>query len=85
MEESASTQTQWIVFGKKIPKLEVVFFAQTLLIYIVTICALINLSAQNGDKNLWSILLGSSLGYMLPSPSLKVRTPKSTETQESGV
>ncbi len=70
MEENTSVQS-WIVFGKHIPKREVVFFSQIVILYIVIITAVVNLSIQNGDPTLWSTLLGSCLGYVLPNPSLK--------------
>ena len=63
MEENASTQTTWFVFGKHIPKREVVFFSQIIILYIVIITAVINLSIQNGDPVLWSSLMSSSIGF----------------------
>lgn len=73
MEEIDNQQPQWSLFGKHIPKHELVFFAQVILIYIVIISCIINLSMKNGDSNLWTALLGSCLGYILPSPSLKLK------------
>ena len=66
-----STRTNWNVFGNKIPKEEFTFFAQVVLIYIVCITCIINLSIGNGNSNLWTSLLSSSLGYILPSPKLR--------------
>jgi len=70
MDENTSVQS-WIIFGKHIPKPEVVFFSQVVIIYIVIITAVVNLSIQNGDPTLWSTLLASCLGYLLPNPSVK--------------
>lgn len=56
-------------FGR--PKEEIVYLCQVVLLYIVIITCIINLSVDNGNSNLWTALLSSSLGYMLPSPSLK--------------
>ena len=70
MEENGSVQS-WIVFGKHIPKLEVVCMSQIIILYIVIITSVVNLSIQNGDPTLWSTLLGSCLGYTLPNPSIK--------------
>lgn len=66
----ASSVTEWNILGKEIPKIEVVFFFQIILIYIVVIVCVINLSIDNGNSNLWTALLSSSLGYILPSPSM---------------
>ena len=71
MDEEGSVNSQWFWFGRHIPKLEIVFFSQIFVLYIVIISAVINLSIKNGDPTLWSTLLGSCLGYCLPAPSIK--------------
>ena len=60
----------WKFFGHKIPKPEIIFFSQVILIYIVVITSLINIAIDNGDSTLWISLLCSCLGYILPNPSL---------------
>lgn len=70
-EENTSRESHWLMFGKPLPKQEIVFFSQIVIIYIVVVCSIANLSLDNGDKSLWSTLLGSCLGYVLPNPSLK--------------
>ena len=61
------TNAKW--FGH--PKEEIVYLCQVILLYIVIITCIVNLSIDNGNSNLWTALLSSSLGYMLPNPSLK--------------
>lgn len=62
----------WGVLGRAVPRSEVVFCAQVVLIYIVVIASIVNLSiAKEEDTRVWLILLSSSLGYLLPSPNLK--------------
>lgn len=56
------------------PKPEVCFFSQIIVLYIVIIACIINLSLGNGNAQLWTALLGSSLGYLLPNPSSKRKT-----------
>jgi len=68
---SVSGRTRWHFFGKKLPKMEIVFFAQVLLIYIVALFSIVNLTLGKDGGKIWTALLGSSLGYLLPSPSLK--------------
>ena len=67
MEDTES----WQCFGYRVPKSETVYFTQVVLLYIVILTCIVNLSIQNGDSNLWTALLSSSLGYILPNPTLK--------------
>lgn len=71
----------WNVLGKKIPENEVVFFSQVILVYIVIITCIINLSLGQGDSNLWTCLLSSCLGYLLPNPKID-QTDKSNTTPQ---
>ncbi|MEK6265328.1 MAG: hypothetical protein N2B06_11260 [Clostridium sp.] len=64
----------WNILGYSVPKQEVVYFCQIIILYIVIIVSLINLSVQNGDKNLWISLLSASIGYLLPNPTLQKQT-----------
>lgn len=61
----------WECLGTRCPRQEVVFFAQTFLVYIVVIAAIVNLSCTDTNTNLWVALLASSIGIMLPSPRVK--------------
>jgi hypothetical protein len=65
----------WPVCGREHPAKQIVFFAQTLILYVVIIASVINLSCTNGDQTLWVALLSSSLGLMLPHPTFKSSTP----------
>lgn len=69
--DTTSDNKSWVLMGTKAPKSQIVFFAQIIVIYFVIGVSLVNLSIGNGDSNLWSALLCSSFGYLLPSPSLK--------------
>jgi len=72
VDVESHNSSRWHVFGKVMPRSEIVFFVQVLLVYIVVIVSIVNLTiGGNGDK-LWIALLSSSIGYILPSPSLKV-------------
>ncbi len=73
-EVSSNNTSTWYVFGHHIPKQEVVFFTQVIILYLVIITSVINLSLHNGDPTLWSTLLGSCLGYVLPNPTIKRKT-----------
>lgn len=71
MEDRNSDRGVWTVFGRTIPKAEIVFFAQIIILYTVIILSIYNLTVGHKDSNLWTALLSSSLGYMLPNPSIK--------------
>ena len=63
----------WNMFGKSMPKEEVVYCTQVVMIYVVIITCIFNLSLHNGDSNLWTALLSSCLGYLLPNPHMKTK------------
>ena len=64
--ESIST-----IFSQPMRADAIVFVSQVLLLFIVVIVSLVNLSLENGNTNLWTMVLTSCLGYMLPNPRLK--------------
>ena len=64
-------QPLWTWCGERVPKTQIVFFCQIFVVYCVIGAAIANLSLQQGDKQLWTILLSSCIGYLLPNPSLK--------------
>ena len=67
MTDSASTVTRHFVKADL-----VLFAAQVILLFIVVVTSLVNLSLENGNTNLWTMILTSCIGYMLPNPRLKV-------------
>ena len=66
----------WYILGRKVAKSETVFFSQIIIVYVVVITCIVNLSLDRGNSNLWTALLSSSLGYLLPNPKIKSQ-PKS--------
>lgn len=68
---SSHSSNKWDVCGKIMPRSEIVFFVQVVLVYIVVIVSIVNLTIGGADDKLWIALLSSSIGYILPSPSLK--------------
>ncbi len=70
-EENSSSHSSWKCFGKRVPKSEIVYACQVAILYMVIIVCIVNLTIHNGESCLWTALLSSSLGYMLPAPSLK--------------
>ena len=64
-------RVSWRFCGHKFSRSQVVYFSQILILYMIIITCIVNLSIKNGDSNLWTALLSSSIGYILPSPKLK--------------
>ena len=58
-------------FGNSLPRTEIVFFSQFLIILIVISTSIYNLSVNSEDSSLWISLLSSCLGYILPNPTLQ--------------
>ena len=67
---------RWNVFGSNVPKEEIVFFTQVILIYIIAITSIVNLTMDAKNDTLWTSLLSASLGYMLPAPQLNSHKKK---------
>ena len=70
-EQNSDNTDRWKWFGYEIPKFEIIFFCQICLIYIVVISCIVNLSISNEHSNLWTALLSSSMGILLPSPAFE--------------
>ena len=73
MERRTSSREVLNLCGIKTTRSHCVFACQIAIIYIVIVACIINLSLGNGDSTLWTTLMSSSLGYVLPSPKLKVK------------
>ena len=72
MEERGSSHAaEWYFCDRRLPKSQITYFCQIIIIYIIIITSIVNLSINNGDKTLFSTLLASCLGYLLPNPSIK--------------
>jgi hypothetical protein len=71
IERQESHSNRWKFCGRDVPRSELVFFSQVILIYVVVCLCLFNLTTNRGDSNLWSALLSGCLGYLLPNPTIK--------------
>ena len=69
--ETRSSEERWHLLGTRVPKAEIVYFSQMLIVYVIIITSITNLSLQNGSTELWISLLSSCIGYALPNPKLK--------------
>lgn len=50
----------------------ILFITQISVVSVVIIVSLINLTFEIGDTYLWTIVLTSTLGYLMPNPKLKI-------------
>ena len=55
----------------------ILFIFQSIVILLIICVSAYNLTINSGDSNLWTALLSSSLGYVLPNPKLKYTETKS--------
>ena len=78
--QSTASGERWIVLGKHMPKSEIVFLCQTLVIFTVVISAIINISLGNSSET-WLVLLSTSVGAVLPNPKLKSMSKKVVTNQ----
>ena len=69
--EEDSSSTPWHLFGNVCPKEEIVFLCQVLVLFTVILISIYKLTTGHENSNLWTALLSSSLGYLLPNPTLR--------------
>jgi hypothetical protein len=62
-----------VTCGKKTPLSEVVFLCQVLILYTVIVVSIYNLTVKLENSTLWTALLSSCLGYLLPNPTIKTK------------
>lgn len=61
--ETRSTQEKWHLLGNRVPKMEIVYFSQMVIVYVIIITFITNLSLQNGSTELWISSMSSCIGY----------------------
>ena len=71
VEDVVDASDGWHILGTECPKGEIVFLCQVVVLYTVIAVSIYNLTVGHGDSTLWTALLSSSLGYLLPNPSMK--------------
>jgi hypothetical protein len=71
----------WVTFGKKIPRPEIAFLCQVLILYTVIVVSIYNLTVESENSTLRTALLRSCLRYLLPNPNIKSKHVLSDITQ----
>ena len=70
LARNGSCRSSKSVIQKKIVSREA-FFAQAILIYIISVACIVNLSIGTGPSHVWVALLSGCLGYILPEPKIR--------------
>lgn len=83
--DNTSVQSSTTNSQSKIAKNPLTFFSQIIVVYMIIITSLVQISLRGPDKELWLILLSSSIGYILPSPGLKFRKQSSLSSSSDEV
>ena len=61
------------MLGNRVCKADLILFTvQVALIFVVVCVSLFNLTKGSGNQNLWTVVLTSSLGYVMPNPKIKI-------------
>lgn len=60
----------WNLCGERLPRAEIIFFAQLLVSITLIIASIVMLSIHDNNRNFWMVILSSIVGYIMPSPSL---------------
>ena len=71
MEDGNGGGRTWCCSRSRVPKAEIVYLCQVLLILSIVLASIYNLTNHQGDQQLWVALLSSCMGYLLPNPSIK--------------
>jgi hypothetical protein len=79
--DTDSVLSSCVTCGKKTPRSEVVFLCQVLTLYTVIVVSIYNLTVESENSTLWTALLSSCLGYLLPNPTIESKHVLSDITQ----
>jgi hypothetical protein len=55
--ENNTHSEHWQLMGKILPKSEIVYFCQMLIVYVIIVTSIVNLLLQNQKNELWITLL----------------------------
>ena len=58
----------WKCCGDIVPKNEIVYLSQIIILYTIILVCMYNLSYKNKNTDIWIALLSYCLGCLLPSP-----------------
>ena len=76
--ELNSLSSERRLYQERIAQNKITFAFQIIAVYGIILAAVINLTVQHPDKELWLVLLSSSIGFILPNPGLKYKKRPTT-------
>lgn len=65
----------WLLCGGKLPRAEIIFFAQLFICVTLIIASIAMLALHDANRDFWMVILSSVVGYIMPSPT----PPKSNQ------
>jgi hypothetical protein len=73
---SANT-VHWKFLGEKVPRAEIVYFAQLFLCLTLIITSVVMLALKDPNRDFWMVTLSSLVGYVMPSPQMgSIKQPR---------
>ena len=70
IKEREDSVNRWTFLGTELPKSEIVYFCQIVVVNLIIITAIVNLTINSDKSELWVSRLSSAIGYALTSPTL---------------
>ena len=67
----STNSSSWVTCCGQAPRSQIVFLVQVVIAYIVIIVSLINITISTENTCPWATLASGTIGYLLPSPSIK--------------
>jgi hypothetical protein len=83
----SANSVQWKFLGEKVPRAEIVYFAQLFLCLTLTITSVVMLALKDPNRDFWMVTLSSLVGYVMPSPqkgSIKQPRPSTEPSVHHG-
>ena len=62
--------SHWRFFVEKVPRSEIVYFAQLFMCVALIITCVVMLALHDPNREYWMVVLSSLVGYIMPSPQL---------------
>ena len=70
-ENSGSGRHHWVFFGDKVPREEIVYITQIIIILTIIIFSLHQIAIGSEDKEFFRNMLCFSFGAVVPNPQMK--------------
>jgi hypothetical protein len=72
-----ANSVQWNFLGEKVPRAEIVYFAQLFLCLTLIITSVVMLDLKDPNRDFWIVTLSSLMDYVMPSPQMgSIKQPR---------